>query len=138
MELGLVLTLCGLGVAFWIPALIIAFISHGKKKNCTMNTTGQVIRINSRSSGDSGLSFYPVYEYYVNGVQYTNEGASIQHHVPAAGTRIPVMYNPMKPKQSYIPEYDNKAFKILTIVFGVIGCVPILVCIGIAVFIYVL
>ena len=38
MELGLVLTLCGLGVAFWIPALIIAFISHGKKKNCTMNT----------------------------------------------------------------------------------------------------
>ena len=26
MELGLVLTLCGLGVAFWIPALIIAWI----------------------------------------------------------------------------------------------------------------
>lgn len=48
MELGLVLTLCGLGVAFWIPALIIAFISHGKKKNCTMNTIGLVIRINSR------------------------------------------------------------------------------------------
>ena len=60
MELGLVLTLCGLGVAFWIPALIIAFISHGKKKNCTMNTIGLVIRINSRSSGDSGLNFYPV------------------------------------------------------------------------------
>lgn len=68
MELGLVLTLCGLGVAFWIPALIIAFISHGKKKNCTMNTIGLVIRINSRSSGDSGLNFYPVYEYYVNGI----------------------------------------------------------------------
>ena len=48
MELSLVLTLCGLGVAFWIPALIIAFISHGKKKNCTMNTIGLVIRINSR------------------------------------------------------------------------------------------
>ena len=69
MELGLVLTLCGLGVAFWIPALIIAFISHGKKKNCTMNTIGLVIRINSRSSGDSGLNFYPVYEYYVNGTK---------------------------------------------------------------------
>ena len=134
MELGLVLTLCGLGVAFWIPALIIAFISHGKKKTCTMNTIGLVIRINSRSSGDSGLNFYPVYEYYVNGIQYTNEGASIQHHVPTVGTRIPVMYNPAKPKQSYIPGYDNKVYKILTIVFGIIGCIPILVCIGIFIF----
>jgi hypothetical protein len=91
MELGLVLTLCGLGVAFWLPAIIIGLISHGKKKNCTMNTIGLVIRINSRSSGDSGLNFYPVYEYYVNGIQYTNEGASIQHHVPTVGTRIPVI-----------------------------------------------
>ena len=59
MELGLVLTLCGLGVAFWIPALIIAFISHGKKKNCTMNTIGLVIRINSRSSGGQWIELLP-------------------------------------------------------------------------------
>ncbi len=32
MELGLVLTLCGLGAAFWLPAIIIGLISHGKKK----------------------------------------------------------------------------------------------------------
>ena len=73
MELGLVLTLCGLGAAFWLPAIIIGLISHGKKKNCTMNTVGLVIRINSKSSGDGSLSFYPVYEYYANGMKYTNE-----------------------------------------------------------------
>ena len=56
MELGLVLTLCGLGAAFWLPAIIIGLISHGK------NTVGLVIRINSKSSGDGSLSFYPVYE----------------------------------------------------------------------------
>ena len=67
------------------------------------------------------MSFYPVYEYYANGMKYTNEGASIQHHVPTVGTRIPVMYNPAKPKQSYIPGYDTKVYKILTIVFGIVG-----------------
>ena len=41
------------------------------------------------------------------------------------------MYNPAKPKQSYIPGYDTKVYKILTIVFGIVGCIPILVCIGI-------
>ena len=134
MELGLVLTLCGLGAAFWLPAIIIGLISHGKKKNCTMNTVGLVIRINSKSSGDGSLSFQPVYEYYANGMKYTNEGASIKHCVPQVGTKVPVMYNPAKPKQSYIPGYDNKVYKILAIVFGIIGCIPILVCIGIFIF----
>lgn len=131
MELGLVLTLCGLGAAFWLPAIIIGLISHGKKKNCTMNTVGLVVRINSKSSGDGTLSFHPVYEYYANGMKYTNEGAAISNHTPQVGTSVPVMYNPEKPKQSYIPGYDNKVYKILTIVFGIIGCIPILVCAGI-------
>ena len=134
MELGLVLTLCGLGAAFWLPAIIIGLISHGKKKNCTMNTVGLVIRINSKSSGDGSLSFYPVYEYYANGMKYTNEGASIKHCVPQVGAKVPVMYNPAKPKQSYIPGHDNKVYKILAIVFGIIGCIPILVCTGILFF----
>ena len=134
MELGLVLTLCGLGAAFWLPAIIIGLISHGKKKNCTMNTVGLVIRINSKSSGYGSLSFYPVYEYYANGMKYTNEGASIKHCVPQVGAKVPVMYNPAKPKQSYIPGYDNKVYKILAIVFGIIGCIPILVCTGILFF----
>lgn len=134
LELGLVLTLCGLGAAFWLPAIIIGLISHGKKKNCTMNTVGLVIRINSKSSGDGSLSFYPVYEYYANGMKYTNEGASIKHCVPQVGAKVPVMYNPAKPKQSYIPGYDNKVYKILAIVFGIIGCIPILVCTGILFF----
>ena len=80
------------------------------------------------------MSFYPVYEYYANGMKYTNEGASIKHCVPQVGTKVPVMYNPAKPKQSYIPEYDNKVYKILAIVFGIIGCIPILVCAGIFIF----
>ena len=48
---------------------------------------------------------------------------------------VPIMYNPGRPKQSYIQNYDNKAYKILTIVFVVIGCIPIIICIGIALFV---
>ena len=63
---------------------------------------------------------------------YTSEGAYLSGRVPEVGETIWIKYNPDKPKQSYIPGYDNKVYKILTIVFGLIGAVPILVCIGIA------
>lgn len=32
MEIGLVLTLCGLGIAFWIPAFILGMISCNKMR----------------------------------------------------------------------------------------------------------
>lgn len=121
MELGLVLTLCGLGAAFWLPAIIIGLISHGKKKNCTMNTVGLVIRINSKSSGDGSLSFYPVYEYYANGMKYTNEGASIKHCVPQVGTKVPVMYNPAKPKQSTFRDMIIRSIRFLRLYLELLG-----------------
>lgn len=43
------------------------------------------------------------------------------------------MYNPDKPKQSYITGYDNKVYKILSIVFTVVGFIPIIIYILIAV-----
>lgn len=32
MEIGLVLTLCGIGIAFWIPAFILGMISGNKMR----------------------------------------------------------------------------------------------------------
>ena len=92
----------------------------------------KVMRINVHNSSDSGLQYHPVYEYYAAGEYYTSEGAYLSGRVPEVGETIWIKYNPDKPKQSYIPGYDNKVYKILTIVFGLIGAVPILVCIGIA------
>lgn len=135
MELGLILTLCGLGVAFWIPAVIIGLISQRKKRRCTADGTATVVRINTRNS-ENGLEFHPVYEYFVAGKYYTGEGAYISKHVPAVRTVIPVKYDPDDPKYSYIPGYDNKVYKILTIVFGMIGAIPICVCVSIALFLH--
>ena len=134
MELGLALVLCGLGGAFWITAGILTGIDRRKKKKCTMDATGIVIRINTRNSGENGLEFHPVYEYYAAGDYHTGEGAYISGKVPEVGADVHVKYDPDRPDRSYIDGYDNKALKILSIVFWIIGSVPVLVCVGIAVY----
>lgn len=40
MELGLVLTLCGLGAAFLIPALVLEILFGNQKKRCTKSSPG--------------------------------------------------------------------------------------------------
>ena len=98
-----------------------------------MTTTAVVVNIVTKNSSE-GLSFHPVYEYVVGGTTYSNMGAYISHRVPEKGSTIEIKYNPDKPKQSYIVGYDIKVYRILSILFGIIGMIPILVCIGIAVF----
>lgn len=135
MDLGLVFTLCGLGAAFLLPAFILMFISTYKKRRCTVSADAVVIDIQTRSSSEQhGLSFYPVYEYYADGIRYTGVGVASSHDTPPIHTIIPIMYDPRKPKRSYISGRDNKVYKILSIVFAVIGFIPIMICICIAVF----
>ena len=47
MEIGLVLTLCGMGIAFWIPAFILGMILGNKTRKCTADATAIVVRISS-------------------------------------------------------------------------------------------
>ena len=56
MELGLCLTLCALGGAFWIPALVLTFIAGKRRRNCTALARGVVVDIKGRSTSD-GLTF---------------------------------------------------------------------------------
>lgn len=127
MEPGLAFTLCGLGICFLIPAFILGFINRSKTTRGTVTTVATVKDILAKNSGDS-LSFYPLYEYEVNNVLYTNTGAYLSHHVPQKGAKIEIRYNPDNPKKSYIPGYDSKVYKLLSIIFSVIGMIPILVC----------
>lgn len=134
MELGLIFTLCGLGAGFLIPAFILTFIASYKGRRCTASADAVVIDIKVRhSSKQQGFSFHPVYEYYVSGVRYTGVGAAISHNTPPINTVIPIMYDPCRPERSYISGRDNKVYKILSIIFAVIGLIPIMICICIAV-----
>lgn len=134
MELGLALTLCGMGGAFLLTALILGIIAGNRKRKCTESTTAVITRYEKRRS-DHTTYYHPVYEYTVDNVKYARVGASMSGHKPQINSVVPIMYNPGRPKQSFMQNYDNKAYKILTIVFVVIGCIPITICIGIALFV---
>lgn len=101
MELGLALTLWGLGAGFLIPSFILVWIDTRKRRYCTATTTAVVVNIVTKN-GENGLSFHPVYEYVVGGTTYSNMGAYISHRVPEKGTTIEIKYNPDKPNQSRI------------------------------------
>lgn len=134
MELGLVLTLCGLGGVFWLPALIMFIIVRQKMITCTSETKALVTDIKARSTSD-GISYYPVYEYDVDGVHYIGlSNTYLSTCFPKVGETVGIMYNPHNPKKSYILGYDNKTLKMLSIIFFVFGCVPIMICIGIALY----
>lgn len=132
MDLGLVFTLCILGAGFLITAFILLFTSSYKKRRCTESADAVVIDIKTSYSSDEGLSFYPVYEYYIDGVRYIGKGASIMNNTPQIDSVIPIMYDPAMPKRSYIAGRDNKIVTILGIIFTVIGFIPIVICICIA------
>lgn len=129
MELGLALTLCGLGTAFLIPAIMISAVSANKKRTCAERASAIVTDIKARYSSDRGPTFHPVYEYTVDGVEYTAVGSALSGKTPAVNSSITIMYDPCKPKKSYIPGYDSKVYKILSAVFAIIGLIPIVVCV---------
>ena len=129
MPPGLTLTLCGLGAAFLIPALVLLGLSARRKRTCTAPAQALVTDLRVRSSADDGLSFHPVYEYFVDGVRYTGTGAHLSRQVPRVGSVIAIRYDPQR---SYIPGYDDRVSRILVIVFACFGSIPILVCIFVA------
>lgn len=132
MPLGLALTLCGLGAAFLIPALILLGLSAWRKRRCTAPAEALVTDLRARSSADDGLTFHPVYEYLVDGVRYTGTGAYLSRRVPRVGSTIAIRYDPDRPQRSYIPGYDDRVSSILGIVFACLGSIPILVCVLVA------
>ncbi|MEF2879997.1 MAG: DUF3592 domain-containing protein [Blautia sp.] len=131
MELEFFLTLGGIGGAFWIPALIMFILTARRKMTCTAKTTALVTSIKTKGSSD-GHSYHPVYEYKVDGITYTGIGAYISWRLPKVGTTVTIQYNPCRPQKSYSPGYDDKVLKILSGVFFTISCIPILICICIA------
>ena len=132
MPLGLALTLCGLGAAFLIPALVLLGLTTRRKRTCTAPAQALVTDLRVRSSADDGLSVHPVSEYFVDGVRYTGTGAHLSRRVPRVGSVIAIRYDPHRPQRSYIPGYDDRVSRILGIVFACFGSIPILVCIFVA------
>lgn len=92
---------------------------------------GVVVDIKSRSTSD-GLTFYPVYQYEAEGMVYQGKGAGRSPMPLKQGETITVCYDPRRPQRSYIKGYDDRVYRTLSVCFGVMGAIPILICLGIA------
>ncbi len=127
MKPGITLILLGLGAAFLATALLIGCHLLLRRKKCTAEGRALVTEIRIRSDSDS-RSYHPVYEYWVDGVRYTGTGAYISHRVPPVGSEVDILYDPDNPRRCFIRGYDDKALRILCLVFSAIGCVQLAIC----------
>ena len=132
MPLGLILTLCGLGIAFLIPASIIIGHFIFKKKRCTEETIGYITDIVTSRSDDGDLMFKPEYEYRVGLETIKTTSGFSSNKLPQMGEHITVWFDPMKPTRSYIEGYENRVVRFLGFLFVFFGLIPIIICVILA------
>lgn len=129
MPFSATVVLCALGCGFLIPAMIFQLLKRKYKKDCTKDTTAVVIAVHVWNSGDNA-TLHPEYEYFVDGKRYSNTGGHRHRwHVPKKGTEVQIRYNPDRPQQSYIVNYDLLAYNRQSIIFGIFGLIPIAICV---------
>ena len=90
------LIFAGAGVAVWLKACKLA-------QSCTAAADGTVTGYETRrGAGRSGLAYYPVISYSVDGAEYTVRSTmgSKKPKYPE-GTELQVLYNPGAPEKSY-------------------------------------
>ena len=120
MESSLVFTMIGMGIVLLLIATA-AILTMVQLRRCTAKIDATVTNIKRQSR-----HYYPVYEYYVNGIRYTRTGTACAKSSMQAGSIISIAYNPQKPRQSYIPGHDDKTYKFVAIVCIIIGLIPLI------------
>lgn len=99
---------------FGLTGILLLYFHLKIRKNrrkCTSQTAGRVVRVNSGTSGRSSNAtratyYYPVFQYYVNGTEYTltaSTGSGSPKLFPV-GKTVTVYYDPASPDKSYVKE----------------------------------
>lgn len=126
ITIGLVL----FGLIFFIVGAVISAVENNKKKRCTEEVSAVVIenrtvRSTSNNHGRS-VTYSPVFHYTYNGNEYeTQTGYSSSPAVFSVGEKTTLFVDPDSPSTIYCPRL--KVGKILSIVFGIIGAIFIVV-----------
>lgn len=83
--------------------------AHSKEKAYSGTAEGQIIDYRDYSSYDNKHKFSPIVEYRAEGQIYTGETNVQFNYKPLkTGTYVSIFYNPQKPEEFYIKEYDQK------------------------------
>lgn len=139
----MVLGICvGVSILFWVISVIFLVVAKNstnslqeKKEKCVSETTATIIEIKKeemRTSDGYSYTWYPVYEYIVDGQQMTiksNIGNGETHF--EKGQQVTLYYNPYNPEEIYVPEENAESlmvfFKIMGIAFLIAGFIPLIV-----------
>ena len=97
--------------------------SFTKRRKCTESVEGKVVDIARKWDNNGSTSFYPIFEYTVNGNTYVHQSQTgsrpCRYHI---GQNIEIHFNPEKPEQFYDKESNitGTVFGIITIIIGAI------------------
>lgn len=113
-----------MGVAFCLIALAIMLVTVGKKRRYSAKTSATITRARRIELGRRShyQTIYKLtYEYYVDGVQYTDTKLVYKKDAYPAGYTFSITYNPHRPQLSRIPSSSDRAHKVAALAFAAPG-----------------
>lgn len=119
-----------MGVAFCLIALAIILVTIGKKRRYSAKTSATITRAKRIELGRRNhyQTIYKLtYEYYVDGVQYTDTKLVYKKDAYPAGYTFSITYNPHRPQLSRIPSSSDRAHKVAAIMFIASGLTQIVI-----------
>lgn len=119
-----------MGVAFCLIALAIMLVTVGKKRRYSAKTSATITRARRIELGRRShyQTIYKLtYEYYVDGVQYTDTKLVYKKDAYPAGYTFSITYNPHRPQLSRIPSSSDRAHKVAAIMFIASGLTQIVI-----------
>ena len=127
----------GVSCLFWIIAAILFVCAKGvdrriseSKKDCVEKTTATVVNVEEvykRNVDTYNYTWYPVYEFYVNGERVVQKSViGTGKNSVQTGQQTILYYNPENPHMIYVPAENQMSvstiLKIIGIVFVICGC----------------
>ena len=117
-----------IGTVFCIVALAIMLVATGKKRRYSAKTSATITRARRIELGRRNhyQTIYKLtYEYYVDGVQYTDAKLVYKKDAYPAGYTFSITYNPHRPQLSRVPSSSDRAYKVAAITFMASGLTQI-------------
>lgn len=125
-----------LGIIFLTVSFLVFCIENKKQKRCSAKTVGRIVnyryvKTTSIDDTDSHGLWYPVFEYFVNGVvirKQSNFGKDRKTF--EIGAPVQIFYDPDNPETYYIGEIRDAHIIFVSFLFVGIGLITAAVIIG--------
>lgn len=114
----------GTGAVFCLIALAIILVTVSKRRQYSAKASATITRAKRIELGRRNhyQTIYKLtYEYYVDGIQYTDSKLVYKKDAYPAGYTISIAHNPHKPQLSRIPSSSDRAHKVAALAFAVPG-----------------